>query len=114
MNLILGAGLAVLSASWHLHHRDCVILEKSDVIGGHARSIIADGFTLDHGPHISFTRHDYVRTFFARHVTDAGADPASPVGSMVMAGRFAHWKYFWTDDCVLRGRQIATTSAGHK
>lgn len=71
MNLILGAGLAGLSASWHLHHRDCVILEKSDVIGGHARSIVADGFTLDHGPHISFTRHDYVRDLFARNVDDA-------------------------------------------
>ena len=71
MNLILGAGLAGLSAAWHLHHHDCVILEKSDVIGGHARSIIADGFTLDHGPHISFTRHDYVRDLFARNVDDA-------------------------------------------
>ena len=34
---------------------------------------------------------------------------ASPVagGKLVMAGRFGQWKYFWTDDCVLRGRQIA-------
>jgi hypothetical protein len=27
-------------------------------------------------------------------------------GQIVMAGRFAQWKYFWTDDCVLRGRQM--------
>jgi protoporphyrinogen oxidase len=30
-----------------------------------------------------------------------------PIGSLVMAGRFGQWKYFWTDDCVLRGKQIA-------
>jgi protoporphyrinogen oxidase len=28
-------------------------------------------------------------------------------GKLMMAGRFAQWKYFWTDDCVLRGRQLA-------
>lgn len=28
-------------------------------------------------------------------------------GDLIMAGRFAQWKYFWTDDCMLRGRQIA-------
>ncbi len=26
--------------------------------------------------------------------------------SLVMAGRYGQWKYFWTDDCVLRGRNI--------
>lgn len=28
-------------------------------------------------------------------------------GPIAMAGRFGQWKYFWTDDCVLRGRQIS-------
>jgi hypothetical protein len=28
-------------------------------------------------------------------------------GRLMLAGRFAQWKYFWTDDCVLRGRQLA-------
>ncbi len=65
MNVILGAGLAGLSVSWHLRHRDCLILERSDVIGGHARSVVHNGFTLDHGPHVSFTRDDYVRNLFA-------------------------------------------------
>jgi protoporphyrinogen oxidase len=27
-------------------------------------------------------------------------------GKLVMAGRFGQWKYFWTDDCVLRGKNI--------
>lgn len=28
--------------------------------------------------------------------------------SIVFAGRFGQWKYFWTDDCVLRGRELGT------
>ena len=26
---------------------------------------------------------------------------------LALAGRFAQWKYFWTDDCILRGLQIS-------
>jgi hypothetical protein len=26
---------------------------------------------------------------------------------VVLAGRYAQWKYYWTDDCVLRGRWLA-------
>jgi protoporphyrinogen oxidase len=29
------------------------------------------------------------------------------LGSLVMAGRFGEWKYYWTDDCVMRGLQIS-------
>jgi len=28
------------------------------------------------------------------------------VGDIVLAGRFAQWKYFWTDDCVMRAKYI--------
>ena len=28
-------------------------------------------------------------------------------GDLFLAGRFGQWKYFWTDDCLLRGKQIA-------
>jgi protoporphyrinogen oxidase len=28
-------------------------------------------------------------------------------GSLFMAGRFGQWKYYWSDDCVLRGKRIA-------
>jgi hypothetical protein len=27
--------------------------------------------------------------------------------SLFMAGRFGQWKYYWPDDCVLRGKRIA-------
>jgi protoporphyrinogen oxidase len=29
------------------------------------------------------------------------------LGSIILAGRFGQWKYFWSDDCILRGKQIA-------
>jgi protoporphyrinogen oxidase len=33
---------------------------------------------------------------------------ASPkFGKIILAGRFAQWKYYWTDDCILRGMEIA-------
>ena len=33
--------------------------------------------------------------------------PHQNPGSLVMAGRFGQWKYYWTDDCVLRGKRIS-------
>jgi protoporphyrinogen oxidase len=67
---ILGAGLSGLSASFHLGHKSCVIFEKSLVSGGHAGSQTRFGFTFDHGPHVSFTRHEYVRELFRKNVED--------------------------------------------
>ena len=29
-------------------------------------------------------------------------------GPIALAGRFGQWKYFWTDDCVLRGKQLGS------
>ena len=34
------------------------------------------------------------------------------MGSIILAGRFAQWKYFWTDDCVLRGKFISENVEG--
>jgi len=28
------------------------------------------------------------------------------LGDIVLVGRFGQWKYFWSDDCVFRGKQI--------
>lgn len=28
-------------------------------------------------------------------------------GDLILAGRFGQWKYYWTDDCVLRGKAIS-------
>jgi protoporphyrinogen oxidase len=63
---ILGAGIAGLSASYHLGHERCVVFDKQPTYGGHTRSEQSFGFTFDHGPHVSFTKHDYVRELFER------------------------------------------------
>ncbi len=64
---ILGAGLAGLSSSFHIGHERCLIFEKSGTHGGHAASLEQFGFTMDHGPHVSFTKSDYVKHLFAEN-----------------------------------------------
>ena len=56
--IILGAGLAGLSAAYHLE--DSVIYEASPVVGGHAKSISKNGFTFDEGIHVLHTKNEYV------------------------------------------------------
>lgn len=67
-NLILGSGLAGLSCSFHLGHGNCVLLEERDHAFGHIHSTHRKGFTWDEGPHVSFTKHEYVRSLFADSV----------------------------------------------
>ena len=64
MTIILGAGLAGLSTSYHLNHA-CEIFEKQDHSGGHIYSHKLNGFTWDEGPHVSFTKYEYVKQLFA-------------------------------------------------
>jgi protoporphyrinogen oxidase len=61
---IIGAGLAGLSASYHLDHKECIIFEQKDHAGGHIHSEYLNGFTWDEGPHVSFTKHRYVKELF--------------------------------------------------
>ena len=66
---ILGAGLAGLSASYHLGHpKNSVIFEAKAHYGGHLFSWQRNGFTWDDGPHISFTMNQYVKDLLAECV----------------------------------------------
>ena len=67
-NLIIGAGLAGLSCSYHIGHNNCLILEAKPYPFGHIYSEIIDGFTWDEGPHVSFTNHNYVKELFDESV----------------------------------------------
>lgn len=63
---IIGAGLAGLSASYHLEHTNCLVFEQKDHIGGHVFTHSQNGFYWDEGPHVSFTKHKYVREIFEK------------------------------------------------
>jgi protoporphyrinogen oxidase len=63
--IVLGAGLTGISASYHLGHDNCLVLEAKAHTGGHIHSKQENGFTWDEGPHVSFTKHQYVKDLFA-------------------------------------------------
>jgi protoporphyrinogen oxidase len=69
--VILGAGLAGLSSSYHLGHDTCVLFEQAAHAGGHIHTEVVDGFTWDEGPHLSFTKYEYVKQLFADTLDDA-------------------------------------------
>jgi protoporphyrinogen oxidase len=68
MITILGAGLAGLSCSFHLGHSNCVIFERNSYSGGHIYSHERNGFIWDEGPHVSFTKREYVQSLFEESV----------------------------------------------
>lgn len=68
--VILGAGLSGLSAAYHLEPIKCEIFEKNNTVGGHIFSENRDGVIWDQGPHVSFTKNDYVKGLFAKSVND--------------------------------------------
>jgi protoporphyrinogen oxidase len=42
-------------------------------------------------------------------MTNWDDDDATHLGELALAGRFGEWKYHWSDDCILRGKQIHDT-----
>lgn len=57
--IVIGAGLAGLSAAYHLK-LPYEIYEKEGEVGGLCRSLKVDGFIFDQAIHIFYTRDDYV------------------------------------------------------
>ena len=56
--IILGAGLAGLSAAYHLE--GSVVYEQASQVGGRAKSIQKYGFTFDQGIHVLHTKNGYI------------------------------------------------------
>jgi len=63
MITILGAGLAGLSAAYHLQS-GYTVLERETEVGGLCKSINHNGYVFDYAPHILFTRNPYTRNLF--------------------------------------------------
>ena len=73
-NIILGAGIAGIAASYELkrHNIDSIILEKNNNWGGLIDNFSIDGFRFDKYIHLSFAKDEYVnnvffKTDFIRH-----------------------------------------------
>ena len=60
--LILGAGIAGLSAAWHLRQKGvpCLVFEKEEEVGGLCRSKRIRGFTFDYSGHLLHFKNPYV------------------------------------------------------
>src|SRR3989338_6652101 len=67
--IILGGGLAGLSACYH---GNGVIYEQNKTAGGHAKSHTRDGFTFDEGIHVLHTNNEYVLNLLEK--TNANLD----------------------------------------
>ena len=62
--LIIGGGLAGLSAGWHLG-REATVLEASSTVGGLCRSYRREGYTFDISGHLLHFRRPGIRRFVA-------------------------------------------------
>jgi len=87
--LILGSGFSGLSSAYHIGHDKCVILEKNKFSYGHCSTHSVDGVLWDEGPHVSFTKSEYVKDLFAQSVEQKYAEYEVVVGN--------YYKGAWID-----------------
>src|SRR5262245_16389865 len=69
--VIIGGGLAGLSAGHHLLEHAPVVFEKEPVIGGLCRSFKQDGFTFDCTGHLIHLKNAYTKELVARILPNA-------------------------------------------
>src|SRR5919107_6353661 len=50
--VVIGGGIAGLSAAWRLRHRDVLLLEAGDRLGGRMRSEVRGDYWLNYGAHL--------------------------------------------------------------
>jgi protoporphyrinogen oxidase len=62
---ILGASLAGLSCSFHIGQNNFTVFEKKPYFGGHTATHRIDDCLWDEGPHLSFTKIEYVKNLFS-------------------------------------------------
>jgi protoporphyrinogen oxidase len=69
--VIVGGGLAGLSAAYHLIEHDPIVFEKETVVGGLCRSFTQDGFTFDCTGHLIHLKNPYAKELVAKILPDA-------------------------------------------
>ena len=69
--VIIGGGLAGLSAGHHLPEYEPVVFEKEPVIGGLCRSFSQDGFTFDCTGHLIHLKNAYTKELVAQLLPNA-------------------------------------------
>ncbi len=69
--VIIGGGLAGLSAGHHLLEYEPIVFEKEEKIGGLCRSFTQDGFTFDCTGHLIHLKNAYTKELIARLLPDA-------------------------------------------
>jgi protoporphyrinogen/coproporphyrinogen III oxidase len=77
--VIVGGGIAGLSAAWRLRHRDVLLLEASDRLGGRMRSDPCGDYWLNYGAHL-FPAPGSLVDGMAR---DCGLETVPVTGSMM-------------------------------
>ena len=50
--VVIGGGIAGLSAAWRLRHRDVLLLEAGDRLGGRLRSDPRGDYWMNYGAHL--------------------------------------------------------------
>lgn len=89
-NLILGGGLSGISCSYHLGHEKCLVLEAKPQLWGLLATRKKNGFTWDNGPHVSFTRQEYVRTLFEENTYGCFNQMKASVGNWFYGSWIRH------------------------
>ena len=74
--VVVGGGIAGLSAAWRLRHRDVVLLESEGRVGGRLRSERRGPYWMNWGGHV-FAGGESSTSWLLR---DTGIDPVSVPG----------------------------------
>ena len=69
--VIIGGGLAGLSAGYHLAEYEPIVFEKESTVGGLCRSFTQDSFTFDCTGHLVHLKDPYTKELIARLLPDA-------------------------------------------
>ncbi|MFD7075160.1 protoporphyrinogen/coproporphyrinogen oxidase [Nocardioides sp. NPDC059952] len=114
--VVVGAGLAGLSAAWRLRHADVLVLEADDRVGGRIRSERRGAYWLNWGGHV-FAGHDSSTDELLTEVGVEATDIPGSLQALSMNGKFLRKGHIATYPfripMPLKAR-VATMTAGSK